>query len=92
MADRAHLELLTAGADAWNAWRDENPGLKPDLSVADLASKNLSGANLKYANLSWADMREARCEYTDLSGADLTNANMGRATFYDAPEFSWTLR
>ena len=81
MADRAHLKLLASGPDAWNAWRDQNPGLTPDLSVADLVSKNLSGANLTYANLSWADMRDARCEYTDLSGADLTNANMSKATF-----------
>ena len=58
MADKAHLELLTAGADTWNAWRVDNPALKPDLRVADLSSKNLSGANPKYSNLAWADLRE----------------------------------
>jgi Pentapeptide repeats (8 copies) len=77
------------GVDAWNAWRRENPGIKPDLkgadisganlSAADLSGLDLSGANLRGANLSKADLssaclREAALEMANLSGVDLTGA------------------
>ena len=81
MADKDHLKLLASGAEDWNAWRDENPSLRPDLSVADLTAKKFSGFNLKQADLAWGDLREARCECTDLSGADLADANLRKGTF-----------
>jgi Pentapeptide repeats (8 copies) len=38
---------------AWegNAWRDENPKIRPDLSVANLSRADLGGADLVEANL-----------------------------------------
>jgi hypothetical protein len=36
MADANHLELLLQGAKAWNAWREKEPSVAPDLSEADL--------------------------------------------------------
>ena len=46
MANDEHVALLKQGVAAWNAWRDENPDICPDLSEPDLRGANLSEANL----------------------------------------------
>jgi len=71
MANDKHVAMLKKGVDAWNAWRDENPGTRPDLSEANLREANLSGTNLRGANL-----REAGLSKANLSGADLSGANL----------------
>jgi Pentapeptide repeats (8 copies) len=55
MANDEHVALLKQGVAAWNAWRDENPGTRPDLSEANLSGTNLRGANLREAGLSKAE-------------------------------------
>ena len=47
MANDEHVALLKQGVDAWNAWRRENPDMRPDLSDADLEGADLSKANSK---------------------------------------------
>jgi len=32
MANDAHVALLKQGVAAWNAWRKQNPDIRPDLS------------------------------------------------------------
>jgi hypothetical protein len=49
MADDEHVALLKQGVAAWNAWRDENPDIRPDLSEADVGKANLHEANLRWA-------------------------------------------
>jgi uncharacterized protein YjbI with pentapeptide repeats len=71
MANDEHVALLKQGVEAWNRWRDENPGTRPDLSEANLREANLSGTNLRGANL-----REAGLSKANLSGADLSGANL----------------
>jgi uncharacterized protein YjbI with pentapeptide repeats len=56
MANDKHVAMLKKGVAAWNAWRDENPDIRPDLSYADLSETNLKGANLSGANLSRAGL------------------------------------
>ena len=56
MADKAHVALLRQGVEAWNQWRTQHPGTRPDLSSAhlyglDLVEVDLSGADLRDANL-----------------------------------------
>jgi uncharacterized protein YjbI with pentapeptide repeats len=63
----------------WNAWRDNNPTARPDLSGADLTNADLSGANLSDANLSHANLFGANLSGANLSGAKLTFANLGGA-------------
>jgi hypothetical protein len=36
MANRGTVKLVKEGPRAWNAWRIENPDIRPDLSEADL--------------------------------------------------------
>jgi hypothetical protein len=66
MANEEHVALLKQGVAVWNAWRDENPNIFPNLSEADL-----SEADLSRANLSWANLVEA-----NFTGADLTGCRI----------------
>jgi len=74
MADREQAALLEQGARAWNAWRAERPGVRPDLARAHLVHKRLAGADLEGADLAGAD----------LSGTDLTGADLFKADLRDA--------
>jgi Pentapeptide repeats (8 copies) len=95
MANDEHVEMLRKGVAAWNAWRDENPNIRPDLSGAKtLIKANLRGANLSGADLSEADLSEAdlsmgnliaaNLSAADLNGAVLSGANLGRADLIGA--------
>ncbi len=72
MADETHLKILMQGVEAWNRWREENPGVRPDLSGADLGGARLSGADLKGANLMGANLSGV-----NLGGVDLSVAIVG---------------
>jgi hypothetical protein len=50
MANPEHLAILKQGIEVWKKWRSENPGIKPDLSGADLLNAELFGADLHDAN------------------------------------------
>ena len=76
MANDDHIALLMKGSTAWNAWRDENPNIFPDLTKADLRGAFLFSAHLNEADLRGALLREADLRGADLSGADLSEANL----------------
>ncbi len=90
MADEEHLKKLREGAEAWNAWRKENPDVhRADLRSADLSDANLSDANLDGADLSGAyliraDLFNATLLGSNLSDAFLIGANLGSANLSDA--------
>jgi len=92
MANDEHVAILKKGVATWNAWRDENANIRPDLRAANLSEANLSGvdstkydlrgavgANLSDANLSGADLTKADLRAADLSGADLSGADLSGA-------------
>src|SRR5262245_54616004 len=56
MANDEHVAMLKKGVAAWNAWRDQNPDLRPDLRGTNLNRQNLSGADLSGADLSKAKL------------------------------------
>jgi hypothetical protein len=67
---------------AWptgNAWRYDNPRVRPDLSKATLSRWILGGINLRNADLSEADLSDANLSQSDLSMATLRGANLSRA-------------
>jgi uncharacterized protein YjbI with pentapeptide repeats len=82
MANPDHLNMLQQGVAAWNAWREREPSITPDLYEAnltdaeDLARANLSGANLSGANLSGANLSGADLGHANLVDADITNADL----------------
>lgn len=79
MANLEHVDLLKQGVASWNAWREEHPSVKPDLSEADLYE-----VNLRRANLVGAYMREANMIRAVLSGASLVGANLYEAILREA--------
>jgi hypothetical protein len=98
-ANDEHLAILKKGVAAWNAWRDENPNVRPDLSGAYLAGTNLfeanlgetdlggadlGGANLNGANLSGANLKEAHLKGAHLSEVYLTGAHLNGAHLHEA--------
>jgi len=84
MANEEHLDLLGQGAHAWNQWREENRGIRPDLSRANLSEADFLDADLSGVNLFEAVLNGAVLEKTNLwgailRGADLTGTNLRRA-------------
>lgn len=89
MPNPDHLALLDQGRDAWNAWRQANPDLPPQLRSARLDGRDLSGfdlhdaylrrAHLKGAHLDGCKLREANLSGADLEGASLVKAEMAGA-------------
>jgi hypothetical protein len=91
--------MLRQGVDAWNAWREREPSITPDLSGADLSGTDPSGwylsgatlfratlseAKLRGARLNEADLSEAKLRETDLRGATLSGADLHRANLHRA--------
>src|SRR5262245_52185552 len=77
MANEEQLEILKAGASAWNEWRQENP-----LTVVDFKGANLIDAGLSaplYSSNGGFDLSNADLTGADLSGASLWRANLNRA-------------
>jgi uncharacterized protein YjbI with pentapeptide repeats len=73
------LAKLRQDADAWNAWRDENPDVSVDLRNAQLSKTDLSGRNLSGVDLAGAVLYKARLPKANLSRADLKGARLSRA-------------
>ncbi|MBF0355814.1 MAG: pentapeptide repeat-containing protein [Alphaproteobacteria bacterium] len=74
MTNVHHLHVVGQGAGRWNAWRQQEPDVLPDLAGADLKGADLAGMDLTGAVLSLANLRKA-----DLSGANLRLANLAGA-------------
>jgi uncharacterized protein YjbI with pentapeptide repeats len=79
MTNPDHLKALSQGVDFWNAWREREPFITPDLSRAKLSTAKLTRANLSEADLGRADLRGATLGAANLSGANLSGADL-RAT------------
>jgi hypothetical protein len=96
MAKEEHLALLKQGVKVWNAWRDENPGVRPDLvgAEADLGEANLNnaqldeaflgGVNLRYAGLQRAKLKYAYAHNAHFDGARLSDADITAAELSNA--------
>ena len=72
MADPEHVKVLRQGAEAWNAWRSQNPDERADLSGADLTGANLRETDLTNANLDTATGLLAE----QLAGAEVTGTTL----------------
>lgn len=82
MANPEHERILKEGVAAWNAWREENRTVRPNLTRVDLRGANLrradlNGAALQEANLSRADLNDAKLHRASLSKADVSGADLG---------------
>ena len=77
--DESHLAIIRKGAGEWSKWRNENPGVKPDLRGAMLSDIKFSGTDLSRVNFAGANLKEANLEKSDLSNANLQGANLKEA-------------
>ena len=84
MAIEEHVETVLKGAEAINEFRKKNPGVRFDLSGANLRRAvlehtDLNGADFSNAVMVWTDLR-----WADLKGANFTGTNLERADFHKA--------
>ena len=84
MANQEHLDKLKEGVEAWNQWREENPGLEPDLQNANLRRAQLHGVVLNQAQLQGAKLRGAQLQNAYLNSAQLQGANLSAAQLQNA--------
>jgi uncharacterized protein YjbI with pentapeptide repeats len=77
-------ELLLRSVAEWNAARESNPYIIPDLRKANLVDADLEGANLEKANLVNADINDTYLIKANLSGADLSYADLRWTTLFGA--------
>lgn len=85
-AESKHVEALRRGPRSWNAWREQDPSIVPNLtgialSVAERQMGPISGGPI---NLSSARLRHASLRFATLTGADLTLADLWDADLSDA--------
>ena len=84
MANEEHVKILRQGVEAWNAWREKDPGVRPDLSEANLEWADFSKANLCGAVLRGAKLSGACLTFADLEGANCASAGFTRAELREA--------
>jgi hypothetical protein len=81
MADHQHIETLGQGAEKWNEWRKSHPGLRPNLTGADLRKRSLRNYDLSSCDLSSVDARDVSFRRANLVNANLNSAKLYRAFF-----------
>jgi uncharacterized protein YjbI with pentapeptide repeats len=81
MADGKHVEILLKGVQGWQEWRETNPGIRPNLTHADLRCALLDGADLQGADLTGADLTHAFLHEANLCQADLSSATLVGTNF-----------
>ncbi len=84
MANPEHLEQLKKGVKSWNAWREENPNIKPDLNEISLTNLDLKKANLQNIDLSKSNLNQVILHYADLRQANLSNVKFDSVTLINA--------
>ena len=76
-----HIEILRRGPRVWNAWRDENPSIVPDLAgvALSIGDRQLGPINGGPINLSRALLAEATLYFATLTGADMRGSDLKNA-------------
>lgn len=87
MAVAEHIEIFKKGAEEWNAWRDANPRIRPDLSDIDFEKDvhtyesmydmpEFTGFNLSYMNLNRITARNSFFIGCFFDGSDIHFADL----------------
>ncbi|MBB3189228.1 pentapeptide repeat-containing protein [Halomonas cerina] len=80
MANPEHLAILAQGVEAWNEWRKANPGIKPDLSGAELCGIDFtSDSHAQIGRDFEVDFHSASLRKTDFTGATLLGSDLSEA-------------
>ena len=81
MANADHLKIIEQGPNVWNRWRNENPGIEPDLAWADLSRLELNEVDLNETDLRKTILQNTTFRGATLIKADLRGSNLQRASF-----------
>ncbi len=84
MANPEHVKILKQGVEVWNKWREDNPGVIPDLSGWDLRNIDLSQANLYATNLRGVLLVNHMFPGTNLQKSELSDSLLFRVNFFRA--------
>jgi uncharacterized protein YjbI with pentapeptide repeats len=93
LANEEHIQKLREGAAAWNAWREQNPAIRPDLADLDVANAAAAARGEPVAEHAPDDgaanpgpprLVAANFGGADLSGVDLSGANFAGVNFRGA--------
>jgi uncharacterized protein YjbI with pentapeptide repeats len=81
MANADHLRIIKQGPGIWNRWRNENPGIEPDLARADLSRLELNEVDLNETDLRKTILQNTTFRGATLIKADLRGSNLQRSSF-----------
>jgi hypothetical protein len=84
MANPEHLEILKQGAEAWNFWRSEHPGLQPDLTGMTIHADVLIRIDFSQTYLTDATITYSELPYANFSGAFLKGVNFNETALAHA--------
>jgi len=70
--------------DVWNAWRTEQPEIRPDLSFAKIDGPVFFRVDFRGANLEHSDLSRVTIVDSDLSNANLGGAELRRTVLNDS--------
>jgi uncharacterized protein YjbI with pentapeptide repeats len=73
MADKVHLEILGAGVEVWNSWRESI--LRKDAAAA-CGIGSFSEEKDRFPDLEGADLRYYSLRHVDLSNVNLSGSNL----------------
>jgi uncharacterized protein YjbI with pentapeptide repeats len=75
-ADVRHEAILKKGSAEWNAMRQKEPALQPDLSGAAIRGRRLRKVDFRHTNLAGADISQTDLGKADFGDADLHGARL----------------
>jgi hypothetical protein len=70
-----NLAILKKGVEVWNKWREENPGIRADLSHVKIARADFKNASLPGADLGIVKITQAILYKLNLGGQALSKRN-----------------
>ncbi|MGA0201176.1 MAG: pentapeptide repeat-containing protein, partial [Prochlorotrichaceae cyanobacterium] len=76
MSHPEHVAHLSKGVSHWNAWRQAEPTIYPDLTGLDLSHQNLNRINFSQANLTHATFEGCSLLYSLFRGSTLVKAKL----------------
>ncbi|MDF1882484.1 pentapeptide repeat-containing protein [Sulfurimonas sp. SAG-AH-194-C21] len=87
MANAEHKKIVEQGVHVWNKWREDNPGMIPNLNGIDLSGQDWSGANFTRTDFVKANFEGTNLENAIMTGAkDPSGVDIGRS-YFDGANF-----
>lgn len=86
--DERHLKILRGGPPEWNAWRNENPEIVPDLRKANILDPNGGIIDFSGIDFRGVHLHGTKFGLVDFSGAKFSGAIVNDTDFSDVKNLS----